>query len=155
VSGTSSAGVRTVREALDFVKSQAKLRCVVTCPENFAMPLATFPHRPTTRNSPVNLAWLAQEYLDRPNSAINARQSAGGGRCGACNRKPPSGELCEVVLDTTTNLVARIGIGRCHFDFFRAALEDLLPAERRRHHANKAVRILKLETAIAALPLNL
>jgi hypothetical protein len=116
------------------------------------MPAVVFPRRATTRNAPFNNAWLAKEYLGRPKSAINARQPAQGERCGCCNRKPPSDELCEVVLDTTSNLTANIGIGRCHFDFFRSALEALLVAEIAGAHAIKAARILKLRNAIAALP---
>lgn len=116
------------------------------------MPAVTFPHDPTPRNAPANNAWLAKEYLDCPNTAINGRQPAHGGRCGCCNRKPESDELCEVILDTASSLVANIGIGRCHHDFFRSTLEDLLIAERRGHHANKVARILKLEAAVAALP---
>ncbi len=116
------------------------------------MPAVAFPRRATTRNAPFNNAWLAKEFLDRPNSAINARQSAHGECCGACNREPPSDELCEVVLDTTSNLTACIGIGRCHFDFFRSALENLLVAELVGTHPNKTARVLKLQNAIALLP---
>jgi hypothetical protein len=116
------------------------------------MPAVAFPRRATTRNAPFNNAWLAKEYLDRPYSAINARQPAHGDRCGCCNVRPRSDELCEIVLDMTTNLTAKIGIGRCHFDFFRSTLESLLVAEIAGAHANKAARVLKLQKAIAALP---
>jgi hypothetical protein len=115
------------------------------------MPLVTFPRRATTRNAPLNNSWLAREYLNRPGSSINGRKSVHSDRCGCCNRKPPSDDLCEVILDPTSNLIARIGIGRCHFDFFRSSLVDLLNAERRGHHPNKAARILKLQAAINAL----
>jgi hypothetical protein len=116
------------------------------------MPAVAFPRRATPRNAPYNNRWLAQEFLNRPNSIINARQPAHNERCGCCNRKPPSDELCEVVLDMNSNLTARIGIGRCHFSFFRSALEDLLIAERAGTHPNKLARIMKLTNAIAALP---
>src|SRR4051794_12300659 len=115
------------------------------------MPAVAFPMPATTRNAPFNNTWLAREYLDRPNSNINARQSAHGERCGACNREPPSDELCEIILDTTSNLTARIGIGRCHFDFFRSALRNLLAAELAGDHPNKTARLLKLRNAIATL----
>jgi len=116
------------------------------------MPSVAFPHRSTRRNAPFNNRWLAKEFLERPRSAIVARQAAYCERCGACNRKPPSDELCEIVLDRTLNLTARIGIGRCHHDFFRSALQDLLRAEHAGTHPNKAARILKLQNGIASLP---
>ena len=42
--------------------------------EAFSMPAVTFPHRATTCNAPFNNAWLAQEFLNRRNSAINDKR---------------------------------------------------------------------------------
>jgi len=68
---------------------------------------------------------------------------------------PPSDELCEILLDPTSNQYARIGIGRCHFEFFREELDKLLQAERNGNHPDKGTRIARLEAGIAALPRSL
>lgn len=119
------------------------------------MPLATMPHQPTVQNAPANNAWLAQQVRDRAGARVNGRQSAHGGRCSCCGRKPRSNELCEVVLDPASNLVARIGIGRCHFSYFRSSLVSLLHAAQQGTHPQRAQRMHRLQQAIAALPRNL
>ncbi len=114
----------------------------------------TFPYPAIRANAKLNNRWLAKQFLERSLSYIRGRRLAEGCRCQACNRKPRN-ELCEVVLDPNENLIARIGIGRCHFDFFRGAIEELLVEERNGNHANREARICKLETAIQSLSWNL
>lgn len=114
---------------------------------NYVPPLA-----PTNRNAPFNNDSLAQEYRDRPFARIHARRSAHQGRCMCCNRRPPSNELCEIILDPASGLIARIGIGRCHFSFFRGSLERFLAAEIAGRHPQRRRRIRHLRGAIRRLP---
>lgn len=106
---------------------------------------------PNTKNAPVLNALLARDFLDRPRSYIRGRKRCNE-RCRCCDRNPPSGYLCEIVLDYATNEVARIGIGRCHHDFFCAALADLLAEEFRGAHPQRRQRMKKLRRAIRKLP---
>jgi hypothetical protein len=115
------------------------------------MPHSPPPNRPTVDNAPANNGHYARQLLTNPRARINGRRPANGARCSACNRKPPSNELCEIVLDPATNLTAMVGIGRCHHAYLRSALEQILltvlagPRPRRR-------QVRRLQRLIRDLP---
>ena len=115
------------------------------------MPIATPPFPATVYNAAANNRWVAEQIRDNPNSDVNGRTRTGA-RCTCCSRKPPSGELCEVVIDSATNLVVQVGVGVCHYHLLRAELVRLLASERAGTHPQKAQRISRIQNAISKLP---
>lgn len=115
------------------------------------MPLIDLPHRPTVNNAPANADELAKLLRDSSGVQYNGRQSAEGGRCKMCGRKPPSDELYEIVLDPGQDDRVLIGIGRCHAHHLVAAVRRLLAAEERGQHPNRQVRIRRLREALRHL----
>lgn len=112
------------------------------------MPIIDLPHRPTVNNAPANADELATLLRDSADVQYNDRQSAEGGRCKMCGRKPPSDELYEIVLDPGQDERIRIGIGRCHAHHLVAAVRRLLAAEERGQHADRQVRMRRLQEAL-------
>jgi hypothetical protein len=119
------------------------------------MPLLPPPNKPTVDHAPDNNLYYARQLLANRGSRIPGRRPANGLRCSACNRKPPSNELCEIIIDPVSNLTAMIGIGRCHHAYLRSGLEHLLAIERVGRHRWKRQRVRRLRRLIRDLPRNL
>ena len=119
------------------------------------MPHSPPPNPPSVHNAPANNLHYARQLFGNRRARINGRRPANGHRCSACNRKPPSNELCEIVIDPATNLTAMVGIGRCHYAYLRSGLEQFLLAELAGTHPRRQQRVRRLRRMIWDLPRNL
>jgi hypothetical protein len=115
------------------------------------MNVIELPNEPSVRNASANANALAIMLRDGANSAIHGRQSSARMACSMCNRRPPSGKLFEIVVDTIRDEGVRLGIGRCHRIYLGAAVRRLIQRELQGNHPEKEERIRRLREVLRQL----
>lgn len=115
------------------------------------MTITPLPHRRTTSNAMRRAIALAERIRDGRAPAIVGRQPANGKRCTMCGRRPPSGTLFQIVVDSVTDEGVMLGFGVCHHRYLGRALRALLAREQALNNPARAAGILRLQQAIQAI----